>query len=395
MELPPNWILRTIGDVCLQPQYGWTTKASPTGRIRLLRTTDITSGSVNWKTVPFCSEEPSNPEKYLLQDGDIVISRAGSVGFSQLIKNPAESVFASYLIRFRPLSKVINEKYLSYFLQSPLYWQAISENSLGIAIPNVNASKLRSINIPIAPLSEQERIVARIEELFSRLDAGVAALKRAQAALKRYRASVLKAACEGRLVPQDPNDEPAGELLRRMGAGRAGVEGMPELPVGWEWAKLGELATRERYSITDGPFGSNLKTEHYTDNGPRVIRLQNIGEGIFRDEKVHISYEHFQTLKRHQILEGDLVIAALGESLPRSCIIPGFVGDAIVKADCIRFKAEKSITSSEFLNIALNSDVLKKIALKVMHGIGRPRLNQQEVKLLCCKDRGESQTWIL
>jgi type I restriction enzyme S subunit len=70
-------------------------------------------------------------------------------------------------------------------------------------------------------------------------------------------------------------------------------------------------------SITDGPFGSNLKTEHYTDSGPRVIRLQNIGDGVFVDAVAHISAEHFETLRKHEVFGGDLVIAALGETLPR------------------------------------------------------------------------------
>ena len=108
--------------------------------------------------------------------------------------------------------------------------------------------------IPLPPLPEQRRIVAEIEKQFTRLDAGVAALKRVQANLKRYRASVLKAACEGRLAPQDPADEPADRLLARILAERRAkweaehpgkkyvepaapvTDGLPELPVGWCWA---------------------------------------------------------------------------------------------------------------------------------------------------------------
>lgn len=79
---------------------------------------------------------------------------------------------------------------------------------------------LGSVQLPLAPLPEQRRIVAKPEELLTRLDAGVAGLRRVQAALKRYRAAVLKAACEGRLVPQDPNYEAAPELLKRILAER-------------------------------------------------------------------------------------------------------------------------------------------------------------------------------
>jgi restriction endonuclease S subunit len=214
-EIPSSWIWTNLGEICIPPQYGWTTSASNEGNLKLLRTTDITSGVIDWPSVPYCETEPDDIDKYLLHDGDIVISRAGSIGYSILVKNPEKSVFASYLIRFRPYSPVLN-KYLSYFLNSSKYWESISEKSLGIAIPNVNASKLKQITIPIAPFPEQHSIVAKIEELFTQLDAAEAALRRAKANLLRYRRSVLQAASSGQLVEQDPDDEPAEILLKRI-----------------------------------------------------------------------------------------------------------------------------------------------------------------------------------
>ena len=101
--LPKDWITSSLEKICTQPQYGYTTKAVSKGNIKLLRTTDITSGKIDWSTVPYCKEDPQDPEKYLLREGDIVISRAGSVGVSYLIQKPENSIFASYLIRFNPL----------------------------------------------------------------------------------------------------------------------------------------------------------------------------------------------------------------------------------------------------------------------------------------------------
>lgn len=196
-NLPQNWILSTLGDVCTQPQYGYTTSGVQQGNLRLLRTTDITSGKIHWPSVPFCEVNPEDENKYLLCDGDIVISRAGSVGVSYLVKNPEKSVFASYLIRFKPY---INTQFFKYFLESPFYWKQISENKLGIAVPNVNASKLQTIPIPVAPANEQKRIVAKIEELFSELDKGIESLKTARVQLKVYRQAVLKHAFEGKLT---------------------------------------------------------------------------------------------------------------------------------------------------------------------------------------------------
>jgi hypothetical protein len=144
---------------------------------------------------------------------------------------------------------------------------------------------------------------------------------------------------------------------------------------------LAELAADEPNAITDGPFGSKLKTEHYTEDGPRVIRLQNIGDAAFVDAQAHISEKHYSTLQKHRVFPGDLVIAALGESPPRSCLVPDWLGPAVVKADCIRFKAGPRVLP-KFVNYALNGPDLRRHAKGIIHGVGRPRLNLGEIKAL-------------
>ena len=216
-DLPQGWAIASVGDVCSQPQYGYTTKASNSGDLRLLRTSDITSGGINWETVPYCSENPDDLEKYILKDGDILVSRAGSVGVSHLVTKPQKAVFASYLIRFKPF---IDRRFLGYFLHSPDYWVTIADEKLGITVPNVNASKLKSIMIPVPPAREQHRIVAKIKELLSELDQGVENLKTARAQLSVYRQAVLKHAFEGELTAQwreenkDKLEKPEQLLIR-------------------------------------------------------------------------------------------------------------------------------------------------------------------------------------
>jgi type I restriction enzyme S subunit len=147
-SLPKKWRVTSIGSVCSKPQYGWTTSAADSGDVKLLRTTDITRGPVDWSSVPFCQDAPPDVEKYLLAEGDIVVSRAGSVGVSCRIIAPERAVFASYLIRFRPKDDV-DGKYLTYVLQSPAYWAQVRGSTAGIAIPNVNASKLGAFDFPL------------------------------------------------------------------------------------------------------------------------------------------------------------------------------------------------------------------------------------------------------
>jgi type I restriction enzyme, S subunit len=154
---------------------------------------------------------------------------------------------------------------------------------------------------------------------------------------------------------------------------------MTELPRGWSLATVEEVAADG--GVTDGPFGSNLKTEHYTDSGPRVVRLQNIGDGVFRDEKAHISAEHFDQLMKHSVQPGDVLVASLGELLPRACVAPESLGPAIVKADCIRVRSGAAIVPS-LLMWVLNAPQTRESVGDSIKGVGRPRINLRDLRAL-------------
>lgn len=112
-------------------------------------------------------------------------------------------------------------------------------------------------------------------------------------------------------------------------------------------------------SIVDGPFGSNLASEHYVDEGARVIRLGNIGVMSFRDEdKAFIEIDHFQSLRRHVVIGGDLLVAGLGDerhAVGRACIAPMTLGPALVKADCFRLRPRPDVFDGRYLAWFLNS----------------------------------------
>lgn len=153
-------------------------------------------------------------------------------------------------------------------------------------------------------------------------------------------------------------------------------------PGSWPTVSVGSLAAAEQGSLTDGPFGSNLKTSHYTPAGPQVIRLQNIGDGSFKEAPAHISQEHFERLGRHEARAGDVVIAMLGETLPRACLVPPTLGPAIVKADCVRLRVDPKRADQRFVMYGLNSELLRKQAAALMHGVGRPRLGLARFRAL-------------
>jgi type I restriction enzyme S subunit len=154
---------------------------------------------------------------------------------------------------------------------------------------------------------------------------------------------------------------------------------MTELPLGWKRVPLDDLQADEPRAITDGPFGSNLARAHYTDAGPRVVRLQNIGDGRFIDARAHVSETHFQSLRNHEVRSGDLLIASLGETLPRACLAPASLGAAIVKADCIRVRLSSAV-DRRWVMYSMQRPEVRKWAEEHRHGVGRPRLGLKVIR---------------
>jgi type I restriction enzyme S subunit len=156
---------------------------------------------------------------------------------------------------------------------------------------------------------------------------------------------------------------------------------MTELPSTWSLVTLNDLQADEPRAITDGPFGSNLTSAHYSDSGARVIRLQNIGDGRFIDAEAYVPMSHFETLKGHEARSGDLIVASLGEVLPKACLVPPDLGPAIVKADCIRVRLGDHVEPRWAL-YAMQTPEVRRWAAEQLHGVGRPRLGLKVIRQL-------------
>ncbi|HEB1259784.1 TPA: restriction endonuclease subunit S [Escherichia albertii] len=273
-KLPEGWVETYLSEICSKPQYGYTTKSSFTGNVKFLRTTDITKGTVDWSTVPYCLQNPDDILKYQLQDRDIVISRAGSVGFSFLVKNPPNNaVFASYLIRFKPFDN-ISELYLKRFLESGNYWVQLASMSAGNALQNVNAQKLSTLIVPIPPLAEQKIIAEKLDTLLAQVESTKARLEQIPQILKRFRQAVLAAAVSGKLV----NNENNKAIL----------------------TTLGSIAEDIRY-------GTSKKCSESEGHTP-VLRIPNIGPGYIINNNLKYANFDSKELSALTLKEGDLLL---------------------------------------------------------------------------------------
>ena len=212
-NLPEGWKAAALADVCLvvqgQSPPGETYNADGMGLPFLQGKAEF--GETYPTAVKWCSA----PTK-IAQPEDVLMSIRAPVGPTNLC--PAQSCIGRGLAAIRPQGD-IPSKYVLYSLRATE--QELRSNATGTTFEAIRGDDLRCHRIAVAPLAEQRRIVAEIETQFTRLDASVTALRRAQANLKRYRASVLKAACDGQLVPTEAelarsegrDYEPAGVLL--------------------------------------------------------------------------------------------------------------------------------------------------------------------------------------
>ena len=279
-DLPINWLNVELSDVA-QIIRGVTYKReqstdSPSeGALPVLRATNITGAALTLDELVYVPSENISNEQ-ILRPGDVVI--ASSSGSKEIVGKAGAFVgggfvgsFGAFCTGLRP-SAFLSPAYFGYYFQTRTYRKSVSELSAGSNINNLKTGDLASQNFPLPPAPEQTRIVAKLEELLSDLDAGVAELKAAQKKLAQYRQSLLKAAVEGALTAawrtQHQPTETGAQLLQRILQERRArwearqlakfaeqgktppkdwqkkypeqvqpdTSGLPELPQGWVWA---------------------------------------------------------------------------------------------------------------------------------------------------------------
>ena len=175
-KIPKEWEVVKLGEIASDIYYGITAKAvNAETKLKMLRTTDIKNYKVNWNALPFCkiTEKREDIERFLLNKGDLMISRAGTIGISVLVDRDFENVvFGSYLIKVR-LSNQIFPNFMYYFFQSRSYWDHITSGQSGSTLKNISLPILKSLKVPIPPLPEQQQIaliLSTIDEAIQKTD---------------------------------------------------------------------------------------------------------------------------------------------------------------------------------------------------------------------------------
>jgi len=172
-EIPKEWDVKKIRELRQNIYYGITAKATKENtNLRMLRTTDIKNFKFDLNNLPFCqiTEKRSDLSKYFLKRNDIIIARAGTVGVSILVEENLNNVlFGSYLIKIIFKQETIDMPFIHYYFQSQLYWNNIS-NAQGSTIKNINLPFLNSLEIPLPPIPEQQKIAEILSTVDNKLE---------------------------------------------------------------------------------------------------------------------------------------------------------------------------------------------------------------------------------
>ena len=337
-----------------------------------------------------------------------------------------EGVCSTDLLVF-PKNELLSSMFLLYRFLCRDFVNYASHNVSGVNLPRVNFQTLSRFKIPLPPLPEQHRIVAKIEELFTKLDAGINELYKAQSQLKRYRQSVLKSAFEGKLTEawraeHQDEIEPASVLLERVLTERRkkweteqleqmrakekmpkddkwkakykepvapDMIELPKLPKGWTWATVEQLSTKIQY-------GSSKKTDA-DSNGVPVLRMGNIVDGkIVLNNLKYLPKEHNE-FPELLLNKGDLLFNRTNsrELVGKTAVYTGIPNPCSFASYLIRVRFHPSIDSmiaAYYINSVYGKDWILSV---VSQQAGQANVNGTKLKLLAVPMPPEKEQQVL
>jgi type I restriction enzyme S subunit len=343
-------------------------------------------------------------EALRIRQGDLYVSRGNGslhlLGRVTLAQEPPERiVFPDTMIRLRFYPDAVAGKFINLLWQGRVVRQQIEKRARTTAgIYKISQRDIEAFRIPVAPLAEQRRIVEKVEELFSDLDAGVAALERVRTKLTRYRSAVLHAAVTGRLTAawrdqHGPPSEPGPQLLQRVLAERRrqweertlaryardgrqppkgwrdrypqpaepNTEGLPELPAGWCWVTVDQLSSHIRNGYFQSPTGLCTGVPILRINAVRPMDVR-LGECRYLPDS--------DALRDYFIEDGDLLFTRYNgsvELLGVAGMVRGCTEPVVHPDKLIRVKAVLSHPQPAFLEVACNAGMSRA------HMVGRAR----------------------
>ena len=259
-ELPKGWVWCMLEDIAYDLMYGTSEKSSRLGKVPVLRMGNINrEGGLDWKDLVYSNNE-EDIEKFKLLHNDLLFNRTNSsewVGKTAIYKGERPAIYAGYIIRLRTI--FVNADYINFVMNSQYHRNWCNDvKTDAVNQSNINAQKLSIFRVPLPPIEEQKRIVKEIKRWLSLIKVIKNGKENLQESIKQIKSKVLDLAIHGKLVPQDPNDEPASELLKRINPKAEITCDTPQygkLPKGWCLCRISSVV-----DIVNGKSQKNVES---------------------------------------------------------------------------------------------------------------------------------------
>ncbi len=359
-EVPKGWVWTEIAEIASSINYGVNESAKVSGKYRLLRITDIQNGKVSWESVPFTDYPEEKAKSFELSDGDILFARTGAtVGKSYLVESaPKNAIYASYLIRIQ-YSNLISSQYIKYFFESGYYWEQISSSSVGVGQPNVNGTSLGKLKLPLPPVAEQKRITIEAQKWISIIDELEYESEHLSDHIDATKSKILDLAIHGKVTPQDPSDEPAIELLKRINPAFVPAHNLhygERLPSGWTCGLFGDL--NQHRNKSEDPLASpedeyELYSVPIYDTGmPEFLHGNEIGS------------------TKQVVEKGDVLLCKINPHLNRSWVVAHYCPDlkCIASSEWLVFRSAAILP--DYARLFFISPAFKSLMLSNVSGVG-------------------------
>jgi type I restriction enzyme, S subunit len=364
-DLPTGWAIASLAEIATLITDGDHNppKRVPDG-VPHLTARNVKGGRLVLDRCTFISPEDftRTSRRYTPHPGDVIVTCVGTLGQTAIVPNGLSFSADRNLAAIRP-SKAILSPFLKAALDAPGP-QAIMQNGSGsTAQPHLYLSDLRNLKVRVPPLAEQRRIIAVIDEQFSRLDAGVAALQRAQRSLKRLRTAILQSLVVGDLILDSRN-----EFFRNAE--------LPQLPDNWSWTNLGD-------HIAEGPQnGLYLPASRYGSGVP-ILRINDFQSDWVRPkENLKVVSSDSEQTKMFALAAGDLVINRVNSMthLGKCMVVGEDLAGALFESNMMRLRLTNDIEGS-YLALYLGSPLGRSFLLKnAKWAVNQASINQPDVR---------------
>lgn len=287
-----------------------------------------------------------------VRQGDLIFTCWGTinqVGLIDATAKYAEYVISNKQMKLTPDKAQVSSEFLYYLFSGPLMQREILKGSIGSSIPGFNLTRLRSLKILLPPTLTEQLAIAN-------------ALSDADQTVQELDRLIVKK----RAIKQG--------MMQELLTSQTRLDGFRG---DWISVRLSDVADRyERFSFVGGPFGSSLKSSEYTPTGVRILQLQNIGDGTFRnDYAIFTSAQKADELISNNIYPGDLLIAKMGDPVARCCVVPDSRNRYLMASDGIRLAVDKRRFDPYLLKELINFPSFRSKAEAASSGSTRKRIS--------------------